>query len=419
MGNASSNYNQNPEPGDLIEISRGGYQHWAVYVGDGYVVHLTRASGFRRLFSPLNVNGLVRKEKLQDIVGRADWKVKNILDNEYRPRPVDVIVREACALEGRQMPYNIATRNCERFATELRYGKQSQQSNYNQNPEPGDLIEIFRGPFQHWAVYVGDGYVVHLTRAFGFRFLFFSLNLDGRVKKEKLQDVVGTNDWTVNNMLDNEYRPRPVDVIVREACALEGRNRRYWFATRSCELFANELRYGKKRTQLSNYNQNPEPGDLIEISRGTYQHWAVYVGDGYVVHLTRFGCSSGSLSSDPDANGLVMKEKLQDVVGTDDWTVNNILDKKYRPQSVDVIVREACALVGREMPYDIVKKNCEHFSTGLRYGRPESQQVVTAFKFTVEAFAIAKIASTERLPGAVVEAVLMSLDKYKEDKATH
>ena len=30
-------------------------------------------------------------------------------------------------------------------------------------PQPGDLIEIFRGFYSHWAVYVGGGYVVHLA----------------------------------------------------------------------------------------------------------------------------------------------------------------------------------------------------------------------------------------------------------------
>lgn len=31
--------------------------------------------------------------------------------------------------------------------------------------------------------------------------------------------------------------------------------------------------------------EKPQPGDLIEIFRGTYQHWAIYVGDGFVIHL--------------------------------------------------------------------------------------------------------------------------------------
>ena len=30
-------------------------------------------------------------------------------------------------------------------------------------PQPGDLIEIFRPFYRHWAVYVGGGYVVHLA----------------------------------------------------------------------------------------------------------------------------------------------------------------------------------------------------------------------------------------------------------------
>lgn len=29
-----------PRPGDLIEIFCLGYEHWAIYVGNGYVVHL-------------------------------------------------------------------------------------------------------------------------------------------------------------------------------------------------------------------------------------------------------------------------------------------------------------------------------------------------------------------------------------------
>lgn len=33
-----------PRPGDLIEIFRGGYEHWAIYVGDGYVVHVDSSS---------------------------------------------------------------------------------------------------------------------------------------------------------------------------------------------------------------------------------------------------------------------------------------------------------------------------------------------------------------------------------------
>uniref|UniRef100_A0A672J6R4 LRAT domain-containing protein n=1 Tax=Salarias fasciatus TaxID=181472 RepID=A0A672J6R4_SALFA len=158
-------------------------------------------------------------------------------------------------------------------------------------------------------------------------------------------------------------------------------------------------------------SKNPEPGDLIEISRGGYQHWAVYVGDGYVVHLTAAcGSSPNGLSSPPNKKALVKKEKLQDAVGTDEWKVNNILDKKYRPRPVDVIVREACAREGQELPYGIATRNCEHFATELRYGKAESQQVGNHETVTYVGHRLACLSCwLARCQGT----------KKKEDKATH
>ena len=45
-------------------------------------------------------------------------------------------------------------------------------------------------------------------------------------------------------------------------------------------------------------------GDLVEINRGTYCHWAVYVGDGMVAHVTgsseaMLGCSSAKGTFNP------------------------------------------------------------------------------------------------------------------------
>lgn len=36
----SLKYPGNPQPGDLIEVFRPGYQHWALYLGDGYVINI-------------------------------------------------------------------------------------------------------------------------------------------------------------------------------------------------------------------------------------------------------------------------------------------------------------------------------------------------------------------------------------------
>ncbi|KAM8732995.1 phospholipase A and acyltransferase 4-like [Acanthopagrus schlegelii] len=131
----------------------------------------------------------------------------------------------------------------------------------------------------------------------------------------------------------------------------------------------------------SQSEEKPKPGDLIEIFRGVYQHWAVYVGDGYVVHVTsppgadvRHAASS-TLTSVPTKKAMVRREKLKEVVGNNKWRINNILEKKYKPRSPDIIVEKALRQVGKMMEYSVTSKNCEHFATNLRYGKPVSRQV--------------------------------------------
>ncbi|XP_028857225.1 uncharacterized protein LOC114802504 isoform X2 [Denticeps clupeoides] len=40
------------------------------------------------------------------------------------------------------------------------------------------------------------------------------------------------------------------------------------------------------QSDLSDPPGNPQPGDLIEIFRPAYQHWALYLGDGYIINLS-------------------------------------------------------------------------------------------------------------------------------------
>ncbi|KAI1898663.1 hypothetical protein AGOR_G00074700 [Albula goreensis] len=127
------------------------------------------------------------------------------------------------------------------------------------------------------------------------------------------------------------------------------------------------------------FDEKPEPGDLIEVFRGTYQHWAVYIGDGCVIHLAppteeaRGGAYS--MMSVLCDKAIVKKEGLWDVVGTDEYKINNLLDDKYKPRQAAVIVRDALGLLGQELPYCVFRGNCEHFATELRYGKAESRQV--------------------------------------------
>ena len=72
---------------------------------------------------------------------------------------------------------------------------------------------------------------------------------------------------------------------------------------------------------------------------------------------------------------IVKKEGLWDVVGEDEWKINNLLDKKYEPRPAHEIIQEAESLLNQELPYCVFRSNCEHFVTDLRYGKAQSRQV--------------------------------------------
>ncbi|XP_078516569.1 phospholipase A and acyltransferase 3-like [Lissotriton helveticus] len=124
---------EDPKPGDLIEIFRIGYQHWAVYVGDGYVVHLAPPSeyagaGASSVLSVFAEVGLVKKELLKDVAEGCVYQVNNKYDTQYSPLPRSKIVRMAEECVGKKITYSLARNNCEHFVTELRYGvKKSKQ----------------------------------------------------------------------------------------------------------------------------------------------------------------------------------------------------------------------------------------------------------------------------------------------------
>uniref|UniRef100_A0A8C3XG20 LRAT domain-containing protein n=1 Tax=Cyanoderma ruficeps TaxID=181631 RepID=A0A8C3XG20_9PASS len=127
---------------------------------------------------------------------------------------------------------------------------------------------------------------------------------------------------------------------------------------------------------MGQHNCRPQPGDLIAIYRPFYQHWALYVGDGYVIHVTGPQSILGSSSSSTRAK--VKKELLKDVAGNNRWRVNNKYDRYRTPLPVKEIIRRAELWVGRQVPYDLLGGNCEHFVTMLRYGVGISGQVSKA-----------------------------------------
>ncbi|NXH14070.1 HRSL1 enzyme, partial [Bucco capensis] len=123
---------------------------------------------------------------------------------------------------------------------------------------------------------------------------------------------------------------------------------------------------------------DPEPGDLIEIFRPAYQHWALYLGDGYIINVTPADegppAAFASVGSVFSRKARVRMQLLKDVVGSDTYHVNNKYDGTYAPLPVEEIIRRAENLIGQEVSYDLLGNNCEHFVTLLRYGEGVSDQ---------------------------------------------
>ncbi|XP_063263919.1 phospholipase A and acyltransferase 1-like [Prinia subflava] len=136
-------------------------------------------------------------------------------------------------------------------------------------------------------------------------------------------------------------------------------------------------------------NSHPQPGDLIEIDREFYQHWALYMGDGYVINVTPVDEGAPSLSvsmiSIFTRKAKVKKQLLKEVVGNNKWRVNNKYDRSRTPRPVGEILRRAERWIDRELPYDVFGSNCEHFVTDLRYGEGVSDQVTKAVICTTAA----------------------------------
>ncbi|NXP12415.1 HRSL1 enzyme, partial [Thinocorus orbignyianus] len=123
---------------------------------------------------------------------------------------------------------------------------------------------------------------------------------------------------------------------------------------------------------------DPQPGDLIEIFRPAYQHWALYLGDGYIINVAPVEegppATFSSAKSVFSRRARVKMQLLKDVVGNDTYRINNKYDGTYAPLPVREIIQRAEYLIDQEVSYDLVSSNCEHFVTLLRYGEGVSDQ---------------------------------------------
>ncbi|CAF1215731.1 unnamed protein product [Rotaria sordida] len=105
---------QSVQPGDIIMFKRGLSIYWAIYVGNGKVIHFSDAC--------LNIGGRIIEEEIWDVIGQHKARVHNGRDDRWNPLPPEEIVQRArYALETSER--NLSLHNSEHFAIYCRYGQ--------------------------------------------------------------------------------------------------------------------------------------------------------------------------------------------------------------------------------------------------------------------------------------------------------
>ncbi|KAL3108054.1 hypothetical protein niasHT_018216 [Heterodera trifolii] len=129
-----------------------------------------------------------------------------------------------------------------------------------------------------------------------------------------------------------------------------------------------------------------ERGDLVEIRRGSYMHWAVFIGhisgQPLLIHISTESSDMG-ISTKKEfirkmAKGcaaIVRSDPFLNVISTDFCRVNNCLDANRRPFPPSIIVERALTKLGTG-GYNLIKNNCEHFAKWCRYALRESEQSI-------------------------------------------
>ncbi|XP_069326253.1 phospholipase A and acyltransferase 5 isoform X3 [Eulemur rufifrons] len=127
---------------------------------------------------------------------------------------------------------------------------------------------------------------------------------------------------------------------------------------------------GKLINQAAESKPRPRPGDLIEIFRIGYEHWAIYVEDDCVVHLAppseEFGV--GSITSIFSNRAVVKYSRLEDVLHGCSWKINNKLDGTYLPLPVDKIMQRTKNMVNKIVQYSLIEGNCRTCPDGRSEG---------------------------------------------------
>ncbi|MCK5861135.1 MAG: lecithin retinol acyltransferase family protein [Candidatus Hydrogenedentes bacterium] len=140
----------------------------------------------------------------------------------------------------------------------------------------------------------------------------------------------------------------------------------------------------------NNHKAVPEPGDIIGVNRGIYQHYGIYAGDNQVIHYT-------ADSSDIDPENAEIQETTLEYFLRDEteffildynaptafsrWHMetDNEGEEKEEEEGPALFSREEILQRARtrlgEHKYNLLVNNCEHFVVWCKTGISQSRQV--------------------------------------------
>lgn len=181
-----------------------------------------------------------------------------------------------------------------------------------------------------------------------------------------------------------------------------------------------------------------QPGDLIEVDRGAYNHWAMYTdkcenGTHWCFHVTTsdgdFEKKEALMSRTNGSNAVaaIKKHKLKDILEDNDSKkpsmarINNKTNeankKKCVPRPIFPVIEHLEKRKDETIKYDLRILNCEHYVTTWKYGAGWSRQVEMAEMATFSAVAVATIGSIIGV-GLLIAGIFKmfsSSSKYEED----
>uniref|UniRef100_A0A914D071 LRAT domain-containing protein n=1 Tax=Acrobeloides nanus TaxID=290746 RepID=A0A914D071_9BILA len=125
-------------------------------------------------------------------------------------------------------------------------------------------------------------------------------------------------------------------------------------------------------------SESPQPGDLLEFSRGVYNHWAVY--EGFVPHDGETAHCVIHFSGEPKdkQNAKIQRHRLKEVAGTSLFRINNDCDDKTTPLPREKIIERARSKIS-QTGYHVGTDNCEHFAKWCRSDKYLSTQKGLSF----------------------------------------